>query len=238
MDKIDELTEKVSELDAKLTEATKAKDEAEAKLAEASKGKDSDEAKVKLTEAEETIEKLTEDLGEAKKSLEEEDKGNAAKVKDLSSEVRRLTEKVAKQEEDNRQELISKSVEGCQLTVIREHVKALYDFVTSVSTEKLVKFKQDDKEEEVPVQHVLDQLIAELNKYAAKLFKEFGKVDASGRPEGIDYTDVSLEVKERVDKYMAKNDLEVTTKNLGKATEAVFKEDPELKRAYASTSSN
>ena len=76
-----------------------------------------------------------------------------------------------------------------------------------------------------------------MNKYAAKLFKEFGRVDTSERKEGIDYADVSSEVNQRVEKYMSKNDLEQTPKNLKRATEAVFKEDPELQRAYAANSS-
>ena len=227
MDKIEELKAKIAELTKQLAEANEALKGAD--------GKAFSEAQAKVTE-------LTEKLAEMSKKLADATTESNTRVTELQQEVARLAQANLRLEERQRQDGIKAAVEKCQLPALRSHLTALYDFATNKdNAEKTVKFTTTDKDnksvtsDETAVS-VLDQLIATINGYTSKVFKNFSEAeDVNGRREAVSVDGASAEeIGEEIDRltkdYMEKNKVKDYSAALQKVL--ALPENKDLRDAY------
>ena len=247
MNELEELQEQVQGLKKDLEAATTALTEAEDNVGKANKGKKEKEAAIELKEAQDMVKQLRDNLDSAQSDLDGAQKKIDYLVTDQSQEITQLkktvddlTSKLGDMSEEQRQDRIKKKVDSVPIPALRKFIQPLYDMATS--TAKTVEFKTmvgegDDAKEEtqdVPVEQVVDALVAYLNSEGHQLFREFSEATNTARREGEDpygpYAgDPATEADKRARKYMDDSD----EKDYSKAVKHVLAEDAELKEAYA-----
>lgn len=225
-----ELQDKVKELEEKLKKITVEKDKAETELKTHKESEASDElvkeVEKALNEVEEARKEAEKQLEITKEELKKASSADSDEIKHLKEEVERLNKIQQDLKEERQKELIARKVDECSLPAIHEHLKILYG--VAMGSDEVVKFKKDDKEEEVSPEVVLDRLVSIINENAKKLFKELGESGRIHRDDGPKDDRPDVEVTERARKYAAEHEV-----SFKQAVEAVLEADPELKQAYA-----
>ena len=184
------------------------------------------QAQIKALQAQ--VKELEVKLAEAKVQTSKTEE-SSVKIKELEASLETERVKVAAISEDRRKEKIEKKLSYLKIPAFRPHFKALFDVATGV---KVVKFSTDGKsDKDVQPEEVVDQLMAEINKSADKIF---GEISHGGRTreEGWSGDNASQEVDRKTKEYMAERKMEA--KDYEIAMKAVLDADPALKAVYAS----
>lgn len=169
-------------------------------------------------------EKLTAQLDEIKAKG-----GDDEAVKKLTQDLEASQSRLAKIEEERRQDRIATKTARCRVPAYRPMLTALYQVATQIS-ERTVKFAEGDDEKDVAPEVVLDALVDKLNKDAERLFSELSPIGDLRRDDIRDEDETPAQTVDRLArKYMAEHkDTEYRD-----AMRAVLDADPELKTAYA-----
>ena len=148
---------------------------------------------------------------------------HSAEIKALKDDLTARDVRIAKIEEDRRQERIASKVKGLRVPAYRDFMAALYQAVAGD-----VKTYAFGKEQATP-EAVLDAMLAKINHDTERLFKELAPAGDLSRDDTQSDEDPKKEVDRRVLKYMADN----KTDDYKLALKAVLNADAELKQAYA-----
>jgi len=163
MDRIEQLTALISELEAKLS----------AKQAEVIKlNAANDTAKVATASAER--DKIETDLKKARGDLVTTTKAFSAKMTSMEEDIKRLTATQMEDAERRRKDLVDRKAKECRIPALRAVLYSLYDLVTSEGGDKprTVKFTQGDKTEDIDGTALVDALVASVNKQSEHLFRQ------------------------------------------------------------------
>ena len=239
MGKLEELEDRVEELQEELDTAKVAAAEAEEKAGSSAKGDAAKEAAVELKEAQEQVEKLEADLKTAQEETKRLVEDQSEEIASLKKQVDELTDSLGAMSETQRQERIKKKVDDVPIPAMRKFIQPLYELATS--TAKTVKFtaKDDEGAKDTEVEVVLDAMVMYLRSDASKLFREFAESQNSERKEGDDpyqefSGDPSVVADKRAREYMDKN----TDVKYPDAVKHVLSQDDKLNQAYAGFTSS
>jgi len=145
-------------------------------------------------------------------------------VTGLKTALESSNQTIALLSDKDRQYTVNSKAKACVVPAFRESLTNLYSIALDVPTTK--EFSVGDKK--VAAVAVVDQLVADINQRAAKLFSETGKSEVE-RKEGDEEDDAGEEVQRRIAKYQ--NDNKGT--DYRTALHAVLGADKALKTRYA-----
>lgn len=162
-------------------------------------------------------------------SASNDDGTNDSDIKLLKANYEKSITQIAALTEVNRKKDIEAKVNALLVPVYRPFIEQIYELATLSSvSERTVKFKEDDKEQEVSVVEYIDKFVAKLNKDTAILFSEISVASDLNQEQVNEDANPGDEVNRLTLEYMAKE----KTDDYPVALNTVLNSNPELKKAY------
>lgn len=155
--------------------------------------------------------------------------GTATELKALKEQVAERDKKLNQITEERRQEKIDAEVKACRVPAYRPFLKVFLDLATSTETREYAIKDDKGEDKKITAAQAARDLLARINSDASKLFKEIAAGEVFGMPDAPAEKNVSKEVDQRVEKYMAEN----KSDDYRAAMQAVLLADPELAKRYA-----
>ena len=151
--------------------------------------------------------------------------GNADEIKRLKEDNEAKEKRLTVIENERKTARIDAAVKACTLPAYQPMFRAMFE--AAVDETKTYTVKIADKEDRFSLFAVAEKLRDQMNKDAAKLFKELASNDAESREEDDDAsTEVDRKTREYMDKHPA-------VKDYAEAMRLVLKADRELAQRYS-----
>lgn len=164
----------------------------------------------------------------ANKDAGNKDKENVLQYKEMQEQIVALQQEITQAKDRERQAIVQGKLNDIRVPVLRDHFFALYSM--AIGETKTVKFKLGEKEQDLPLVAVLDDLVKRINKASEKLFAEQATAGDFRRDDVTKGEDPGKELDSQAKKYAAEKK---TT--YFEAFNHVLNdpENAELKKAYA-----
>lgn len=180
-----------------------------------------------------TVEQLQADLKAANDTIKEltEKGGNDEVIKTLKADNEAKEKRLTALETERKNQRIETAVKACTLPAYQPLLAALFTAASEQAEDKTYTVKVADKETKVSLFALAEQLRDQMNKDAAKLFRQIGSQLPEERKESDD--NVSAEVDRKTKAYMDKHP---DVKDYAVAMQLMLREpdNQDLAKQYAS----